>query len=74
MTSSLNFLLGTQAPIISLSPTLQAAATTGISTMENSVDASGTIMDATSVTVKINDETATVVGNSFSKRVDLLLG
>ncbi|TKJ27228.1 MAG: hypothetical protein CEE41_00380 [Hadesarchaea archaeon B3_Hades] len=74
--STWSFTIDTATPTVTISPSLGATLTaTGwtLTTTNSSIEISGSVRDATSVTVKINDKVATVVDDSFRKTVDLMV-
>ena len=74
--TSWSFTIDTTVPTVTLSPSLGATETaTGwtLTTTNSSIEISGSVGDATGVTVKINDKVVPVVGGSFSKTVNLMV-
>ena len=74
--STWSFTIDTATPTVTISPSLGATLTaTGwtLNTTNSSIEISGSVRDATSVTVKIDDKVATVVDDSFRKTIDLMV-
>ena len=74
--STWSFTIDTATPTVTLSPSLGATPTaTGwtLTTTNSSIEISGSVGDATGVTVKINDKVVPVVGGSFSKTANLVV-
>ena len=74
--STWSFTIDTATPTVTISPSLGATQTaTGwtLTTTNSRIEISGSVRDATSVTVKIDDKVATVVDDSFRKTVDLMV-
>ncbi len=72
-----SFTIDTATPTVTISPTLGATPTaTGwiLTTANSSIEISGSVGDATGVTVRINGEVVPVIGGSFSKTVNLVVG
>lgn len=74
--STWSFTIDTVTPTVTISPSLGATPTaTGwtLNTTNTSIEISGSVTDATGVTVKIDDEVVTVVDDSFQKTVNLMV-
>lgn len=74
--STWSFTIDTATPTVTISPSIGATQTaTGwtLTTTNSSIEISGSVRDATSVTVKIDDKVATVVDDSFRKTIDLMV-
>lgn len=78
--TSWSFIIDTTKPIISISSALQALGATPtatgwmLTTSASSIEVSGSVSDATGVIVKINNKVVPLVGGSFSKTVNLVVG
>jgi len=74
--TSWSFTIDTATPTVTISPSLRATPTvTGwtLTTANSSIEISGSVGNATGVTVKINNEEVTVVDGGFSKTVNLVV-
>lgn len=74
--STWSFTIDTVTPTVTISPSLEATPTaTGwtLTTTDSSIEISGSVTDATGVTVKIDDVEVTVVDRSFRKTVNLMV-
>jgi len=74
--STWSFTIDTVTPTVTISPSLEATPTaTGwtLNTTNTSIEISGSVRDATGVTVKIDDEVVPVVDRSFRKTVNLMV-
>ena len=74
--SAWSFTIDTATPTVTISPSLEATPTaTGwtLTTTNSSIEISGSVTDATGMTVRIDDEVVTFVEGSFRKTVDLMV-